>query len=266
MDEPAGDLEQLADEGGAVVAGAAPAAEDPPAGSQIAERQQTMGGDRAQAATPSGRKDAAAIAELQHEQPQRGQDDRRFLRQVGERGQHGGDHLPPSQQRDQRAQHRRRRQQIGKGREPQRGLSRLGGKKEEGAGGPGDATRTAQREDQQRHLGGDGQMQRETDQREWPDRAAADPRHQPPQGHGQRAIELAAVQVAHERQQRIGRVARERQQEVIIGEEGRRPEERHDRDRRGDPACDGARRDPPHARALSRQPSGARAAPGPRGC
>ena len=74
---------------------------------------------------------------------------------------------------------------------------------------------------------------------------SARPAQQPPDQHRQRAVVLAAVRVGHERDERVRRVARERQEQVIVAVKRRRREERcpddqQQRDRDGDrPAARG---------------------------
>ena len=90
------------------------------------------------------------------------------------------------------------------------------------------------------------------------------PGEQPPDEHPERSVVLAAVQVPDERQERIADVAGERQEEVIVAEEGRRDEERHGRDEPDAPPAR-ARRDP-RSRVTARGARSLRRGEGRPGC
>src|SRR4051812_25137792 len=100
-------------------------------------------------------------------------------------------------------------------------------------------------------------MEREGERGERPRRTCRAAAEEPPREHGQRTVELSAVLVAHEGNERIRREAREGEEDVIVADERRRQEERE----RDDGAC--RRGDEP--RGPRPMPVGARKAHGASG-
>ena len=241
------------------VGAAARAAQDQGAHHQYHREERDLRRDQHQAPAPR------RADRRQGRQRQARQHQRRLLAQVRGEGEQRRRGDPEPQQSDQGPEHEHRREQIGAGGEPVRGLQVLRRDEHERRGRHRHGARAPERAQQGSDQQSGRRVQAESQGGEGSGGAPPCPAHHPPHEHGQRAVVLAAVRIHDEGEKRVRGVAREREEEMIVADERGRGEERHRHHQAPEHEGDRRRARAGHDRRLTataRSPAG----PRPAGC